>query len=233
MAGLFSALGTPASPDRVAVLDVNFNQVFPAARPLNARVREASQLFKHPTETGQSLTDYSILDPIEIDFFMIVEAANYNDTYQQIRNLYLNKTILIVQTRSATYTNMVIGEMPHDERPEAIDALQIALHFQQVQIVPNPTTFAPADPTQGDTQQLGNQNGYTISGVQTIVGDQTEPLEAFSGVPPEAQQTSGMVATGVQTITGPTSIPLTPQSDVVITGVQSMTSQVSIGSAFQ
>lgn len=216
----------PNNPDKVCVLDAAFNQVFPDARPLQARVIERSQMFDHPIETGQIITDYSIVLPIEIDLPVIVQAGFYRNTYQQIRNLYLNKTLLTVQTNTTNYPNMVIAEMPHEERPELFDALPLTIKFRQVQIVPDPSTYDPADPTQLDTQVLGQQNGYVITGVATNTGTQTIP--SYSSVPPNAGTISG-----VQTINGPQTIPLPTTEDIPVTGVQTVTSQQSISQVFQ
>lgn len=216
----------PNNPDKVCVLDSSFNQVFVNARPMAARVIERSSMFDHPIETGQIITDYSIVLPIEIELPIIVQAPFYRDTYQQIRNLYLNKNLLTVQTNTANYTNMVISEIPHEERPELFDALPLTIKFRQVQLVPDPSTYVPADPTQLDTETLGQQNGYVINGVATSNGTQTIP--SYSSVPPNAGTISG-----VQTINGPQTIAIPTNEDVTVTGVQTVTSQQSISQVFQ
>lgn len=218
--------------DRVAVLDEAFNQVFPFARPLSVRVNERSQLMDHTTETGQVITDYSIILPIEIDLSVIVEAENYRDTYEQIRTLYTTKQLLTVQTNTANYPDMVIADMPHEERTEIYDALPIALHFRQIQLVPDPSTYDPADPASADTQSLGQQNGYTITGVQTINGTETIPAgtTTYSSVPPV---NSGIQASGVQTMNGVQTISVPTTENIPVTGVQTITSQQSLSQVLQ
>lgn len=151
-----------AGADQVAVFDSNFFQLFPNARPLQAQVRENGRLMEHPLEKGQIITDYRIILPIEIELPMLVTAEFYRDTYQQIKRSFLNSDLLSVQTRADNYQNMVIAEMPHRETPDQFDVLTIYLRFKQVQIVFPTPDFSPADPSQSDTQNLGEQTSTTF-----------------------------------------------------------------------
>lgn len=214
--------------DRVAVFDSGFTQVFQNARPMKAKVNETSELFDHPVESGQRNTDYAIIDPIEIELPMIVESFFYRATYQQIKQLYITKELLTVQTNTANYPNMVIARMPHDEEPDKFDALQITLHFREKQLVPDPSTFVPAEPTWADTAALGQQNGYTIT--NTVTGDITNVPPggiAYSSVPPSTGTISGVAG-----LNGPQTIPIATAQSIPVTGVQTVTTQQSIGSVF-
>lgn len=219
----------PFTVDAVAVFDSAFQQVFVHARPARARVYERSALLDHPIETGQLVTDYSIELPTEIEWPVIVEAANYRNTYQQIRNLYSSKELLTVQTNAANYDAMVIAEMPHEEKPELFDAMPMVIKFRQVLLVPDPSTYVPLDPASVDTQPIGQLTGYDITGVQTQNGTATIPLDTttYSSVPP-----SGTLISGVQTPNGPQTIALQQNNDIPVTGVQTVTSVQSIDSSF-
>ena len=216
------------TPDRVAVFDTAFAQVFPFARPVNVRVSERSQMLDHPIETGQIITDYSIVLPIEIEISFIVESVFYQEMYQQIRGYFVNKELLTVQTSTASYLNMVIADMPHEERPDLYDALPISVHFRQIQVVPNPTTYAPADPQQTDTKTVGQQTPYEITGVQTMQGTQTIPSTSYSSVPPA----NSITASGVQTMSGPQTVTFPADNGYTITGAQTLTPEQSLGSSF-
>lgn len=148
----------PSSVDSVAVYDTNFNQLFPNARPIKALVRQNARAMEHPLENGQIITDYRIILPTEIELGVIVQAQFYQSTYQEILNNYMNSTLLVVQTKTATYLNMIISEMPHEESPELFDALPMGIRFKQVLLVTQQSTYAPADPLQSNTQTLGEQN---------------------------------------------------------------------------
>ena len=212
--------------DRVQILDSNFTQVFPYARPLKANVRENSRLLDHPIETGQVITDYSIVLPIEIEIPIIMEALYYADTYQQIRSLYLSKELLTVQTLTENYSNMVIAEMPHAEKPEMFDAISMLLKFREIQINPTASTYSPADPTQNDTVPLGQQSSYPVTPVNQHGATGSWD---YSSVPPS----SGIgTASGVQTMQGQQTIPIPPANPISVTGAATMTSSSTIGQGF-
>lgn len=155
MAGL---INLPSSADVVGIFDENFNQLFADARPMRATIRQNARAMEHPIESGQIITDYRIILPIEIEIPFMVAPEFYRDTYEQIQNLFLNSELLLVQTVASLYVNMIISEMPHQESPEHFNSLHILLRFKQVQVVASETTFAPESPTDTNTQNIGVQN---------------------------------------------------------------------------
>lgn len=166
----------PIAIDVVGIFDDNFNQLFTGARPLRAQLREIARAMEHPLETGQIITDYRIILPIEITIPVIISQQNYDDTYQEIRTAFVNSTIVVVRTRTGIYNNMVITEIPHEEDAEKYDAITMYLKFKQVQVVQANSDFAPADPTQADTQQIGQQNPVTFT---PAAATQTQINQAF------------------------------------------------------
>lgn len=163
-----------ASADVVCILDENFRQLFPEARPMRADVRENGRTMEHPLETGQIVSDYRIILPIEIEIPVVIMAEDYRNVYQQIKTQYLNSSLLTVQTTSSVYPNMLLAEMPHRESPELYNTLTIYLRFKQVQLVQANSTFAPLDPENTDTQKLGAQNPSAVTTPST-----PETINAF------------------------------------------------------
>lgn len=216
------------TPDRVAVFDDSFTQVFQFARPVNARVIERSQMLDHPIETGQLITDYSYLLPIEIEIAFIVEADFYQAMYQQIRTLFVGKDLLTVQTSTASYTNMVIANIPHEERPELYDALPINLSFRQIQVVPNPDNYQPADPAQNNTKSLGQQNSAPVVPITTTITNTNITTTDYSSVPPQTSSGNAFSSS----LSGPQSVDVTTANNLPVTGVQTLTSDQSTASAF-
>jgi len=53
--------GTQSVADTVAVFDNSFNQLFAAARPINADVTPTAKVMKHPLESGGSIVDNRII----------------------------------------------------------------------------------------------------------------------------------------------------------------------------
>jgi hypothetical protein len=212
--------------DSVAVLD-GFTQIFEAARPMRATVRQPSRLLDHPIETGQVITDYSINLPVEIDLTVIVQAQDYRSTYAEIYQYFQTKGLLTVQLKTANYANMVIADIPHEETTQLYDAFQMVIKFRQILVNQAATSsnFSPADPTQSNTQALGQQNSYAPTSTQTTLGTQTSPGTAYSSVyPPTA--TANQVQQGPQTVG-------IPQIDNVPTGsIQTLTSEQSLSTSF-
>lgn len=235
----------PNAADSVAVFDADFNQVFSNARPIRVQPRPTSRLLKHPTENGQLVPDYAVIDPITIDMQLIVEAQFYRDTYQEIKNLYQTKPYLTVQTRADTFSNMVIVDMPNDENPNMLNALSINLVFEQVLVVTSTSNFLPADPTQVDTQQLGEQSTYPITPVASsnqgvapvsppppLTGMTPENAQRFYSSVQTSQLPSGYTISGLQTPSGTTSISSDTTIPAGITNPQTLINQNSISSAF-
>lgn len=152
--------------DYVAVFTQDFTQVFPRARILKATVKEQAKVMEHPVETGAIITDHRIILPVEIELSLILQSADYADTYKTIRQYYLNATLLVVQTRSGIYDNQLIASMPHEEDPTQYDALTIALSLKQVLFVK--ATYGKAkNPKNSSTVNRGTQQPTTPSAAKT------------------------------------------------------------------
>lgn len=169
--------GTRHSADVIGVYTSNFVQVFPRARAVKATVRPPAKLMEHPLETGTEIVDHRIILQIEIELSMILQAADYKNTYQQIRKYFLNGTLLYVQTKSAVYKNQIIAEMPHDEDPEMYDALAMGLKLKEVQFASTVFSFTPVNTVDTNTIQRGQQEGETPS-----PGNSRSGLSSLTGI---------------------------------------------------
>lgn len=135
-------LGAPAllmptaSVDVVAVLDgESFEQVFADARPMEAAVYEALDLMEHPLEDGATIVDHRVIRPVEIDLPLRISTANYRDVYAEIRQLWLDGTLLTVQTRTRSYESMLIERIPHKESSEGLDTITLDLRLKEARFV--------------------------------------------------------------------------------------------------
>jgi hypothetical protein len=145
----------------------SFGQMFANARPLKATVRETSKVMEHPVETGAVIADHHIINPVEIDLSMIVNSQFYAATYTQMRQAFVNATLLSVKTRVGTYSDMIIADMPHEEDAEQYDAITIALHLKQVLFVVEGTSstiqnFQPTSPANSNTIGSGLQQAAAL-----------------------------------------------------------------------
>ena len=145
--------------DPVAIFTQDFVQVFASARPLKAVVKEEAKVMEHPIETGGTIVDHRIVLPVEIDLSLVINANDYQDTYAQIKEYYLNSTLLVVQTRSGVYQNQIISSMPHEEDPSQYDVLSVALSFKQIQFVTAKFAASPRNASNKKTVDRGVQQG--------------------------------------------------------------------------
>ena len=142
--------------DDVAVYD-GFTQVFTAARPMSATVKNEAKLMEHPVESGAAVADHKVGQPVQIELSLMVAGGNYRDVYAEIKQLYEEGRLLVVQTRADSYDDQVIEALPHEEDPETFDALKIDLKTRQVRIVSAQIQVLPKKPAQQKTQQTGEK----------------------------------------------------------------------------
>ncbi len=159
---IFDARNPPRTADVVAVLDGQTGrQVFGSARPMKATVSESAKLLAHPLEDGGNIVDHRIILPIGLSLAMILDANTYRETYQEIRQIFRESRRLSVQTKTATYTNLYLQNIPHDEDPALFDTATIVLEFietliAQVQIQALPPA-AVASANDASTLERGEQ----------------------------------------------------------------------------
>ncbi len=139
----------------------DYVQVFPKARPMKATVREESRPMEHPLETGAIITDHRIILPVQVELSMLMYSGDYADTYKAIRQLFLDGTLLTVQTNSGVYENQLIQSMPHDESPDQYGTLTMALKLKQVIFVSARFGVVPRNPVNLTVTDRGQQQGTT------------------------------------------------------------------------
>lgn len=159
-------VATQAS-DVVGVFTADFVQVFERARPLKATIKEDAKVFEHPLETGATITDHRIILPIEIELSLMLQSKDYRNVYNIIKQLFLNATLLVVQTRTGVYENQLISSMPHEEDPELYDAITLALKLKQAQFVePQFSSLPPRavrNKSQSSTEKRGEQQPVPVT----------------------------------------------------------------------
>lgn len=174
---LSTAIGLLSSRriDVVQIIDQqSMRQTFAAARPMRAEVREYSRGMKYPIETGAILTDNIIAEPTEIRMDLFIPAAAYSTVYPQIRSARLNGVYFVVQTRTGTYKNMYIEEMPHDENVDMFSAVTMHIKFlEAIQVGATAT---------GSTQVLDNFSPAPAQDFLTINNGLISGLAAGSSI---------------------------------------------------
>jgi hypothetical protein len=156
--------------DVVCVLDATLAQVFQAARPIKATVKEESKAMEHPLETGATITDHRVILPVEIELSMVLTAEDYRGTYRQIRDLFAKGELLTVQTRTDSYRNMTITAMPHEETADAYDAINLGLTLKEVLYVAAQfSDLQVSKPADSRTVQRGEQQPQATTKKQSSI----------------------------------------------------------------
>lgn len=164
IANIISSL-TPLiyNADKVSVFSQDYTQLFKGARPIKAVIKESSKVMEHPIENGAVVTDHRIVLPVEIQLSMILTPATYRQTYNAVKQLYLDGTLLIIQTRSGIYENQLIQEMPHEEDTTIYNTITLALNLKQVQMVTAQFTTTPKAAKNSNTVNRGTQNTTPVA----------------------------------------------------------------------
>ncbi len=156
--------------DLVAILDINGAQVFETASPLKATIKPEIKYMTHPVEDGGNITDHRIILPNVVAITLVLEAGNYRDTYQQIKQSAVESTPFIVQTKSDTFNNMRIAEYPSEEDPQYFDTVIVNLVFREIQFDSARIQLLPpesvADPSDASTVDRGEQQGQETENEQ-------------------------------------------------------------------
>lgn len=158
----FPSFPVSNTSNQVAIFDKDFNQLFPEAKIIKVSIKEDIKVMEHPLETGETITDHAIIQPIEIEIDILIRNPNYINTYNIIKKLATDFTELTVQTNTGTYQNQIIASMPHIESSEVYDGAIINLKLKEALfITPQYGTvpISPKNPKNSSTNDRGTQNG--------------------------------------------------------------------------
>lgn len=99
---------------------------------MDANVDITSELCDHPVETGQVITDASVLNPITATVNIVMPTAFYTKIYEQVLDYFTNKKKIILLTKFGMYKNMVIKSMPYKLQHSDVDRPVISLTLRQI-----------------------------------------------------------------------------------------------------
>lgn len=136
----------------VAIFDASLRQILQSAKPLRATVKETSKLPEHPLESGAVINDHKIINPAEVEVTFFLAAGEFSAIYQTIRQIYLSGQLVTVQTKTASYRNMTIAELPHEETPDFIDALVVNVKFREIRLSTAQFGILPPSSVQNKSQ---------------------------------------------------------------------------------
>lgn len=167
-----TAIGLFTSTKQVDIVQIlnqeTMGQVFSEARPIKATIKETAKVMQYPVEMGATLTDNRVSNPTEIDMSLFIPSSAYSTAYIQIRTAWQNATLLSVQTRTGTYKNMIIMDMPHEEDPDMFSAITMQIRFVEVIMInalgkSSVDNFSPAVPQYQNTLNTGLIQGLAAT----------------------------------------------------------------------
>lgn len=152
----------------VQVLDgEGFGVLFESAAPMRLTVRDEKRATRFPVETGGERSDHVIDNAIEIAIEFVLTGREARQQFQAMRQAYLERRLVTVQTRMGTYDNMLIEAFPHEETVTVSDGAVLPVRFLEwLEIQPEYGELQQsevADPKQSSTVQRGAQTGATPS----------------------------------------------------------------------
>lgn len=162
VAGALGTFISTAAADVVGVYKQDtFIQVFAKARPIKAEIKEDSKLMEHPLENGATVVDHRIVLPVEIELSLVLLYGEYREVYEEIKQAYLNATLLSAHTKTSVYDNLIIASLPHVEDADMYDAVALALKLREVQFITVTSTVVPLEPKNKSTTERGTQQTKT------------------------------------------------------------------------
>lgn len=117
--------------DVTGVFDSKFNQVFSLARPMKVAVLEDAKAMQHPLETGATVTDHVIINPVSIELTLFLTGDEYKATYEQIKTLFKAVELLTVTTKTGSYPSMFISGIPHEETSDMFDVVPMTMKLEE------------------------------------------------------------------------------------------------------
>lgn len=143
-------------------------QLFTNARTMKANVNRNSKIMDHPLETGQPVSDYKIILPVEIELGVLVDSTDSESIYDAMVAAFLSSQPLTVRTNATSYSNIVVAGMPHDESPDMWGMLVIGLKLREAQLVTVQFQDLPAanvaTATDQSTVNTGEQTAPAVTG---------------------------------------------------------------------
>lgn len=145
--------------DVVAITGAGFVPLFTQARPLTAGVYETADVMEHPLETGAVIADHIVFQPVEIELpLLCVGDLAYRSTYALLRSTFNAGTLLTIRTRTGSYPNMVITDLPHEETADVFDGIAIRLRLREARFV-TPKTGLSKEQTKDAKQASSTSKG--------------------------------------------------------------------------
>lgn len=145
----------------VVILDNDsLQELWVGSDVMRVSVHETSKATRYAVEDGTSRNDHVIQNPTEIEISMIL-AGEMARLFQLLKQTYLERKLVTVQTKTDVYTDMLVEEIPHEQDAGMTDGVTVDVRLLEWrEIAPEYgelTTNKVANPSQSDTVNRGSQ----------------------------------------------------------------------------
>lgn len=127
---------------------------------MRVSVHETSKATRYAVEDGTSRNDHVIQNPTEISVSMVL-AGEVARLFQLLKQTYLDRKLVTVQTKTDVYTDMLVEEIPHEQDAGMTDGVTVDVRLLEWrETAPEYgelTTNKVANPDQSDTVNRGSQ----------------------------------------------------------------------------
>lgn len=127
----------------------------------------SSDLCDHPIETGQVITDASIINPVSAELNIVMPTAFYTTIFEEVMNYYKEKKKIVMLTKFGVYSDMVISAMPYKLEHGTVDRPVIALRLRQIMEVQ--PTYETVDITE---KGIGESDARVMDDTDTAILNQ-------------------------------------------------------------
>lgn len=169
------------------------SEVLEGADKVRCSVNEHVTFFQQPLENGRNLIEHRIFQPVGIVFQMILvdstslanlaTTGGFNvtarDLYDKIRRLFIDGTLLSIQTRTNVYPNQIIEAIPHEETSDIFNGVVLVFRSSEQFVESENTSFDPVDENDASTLQRGKLNALEAGATAGFVALAT--LAAIAG----------------------------------------------------
>ena len=145
----------------IGLFTADGKQLFQGAESMTVQVNPTSKVAQHPLEDGTSVVDHRVILATEAHVILICHGDKYIDTYNEVRQVFHSGELLTLFTAVGVRENMYIATMPHDETPDMLGAVPIALRLVEAQFFKAQgqaiNTKKVKDPKNSGTAKRGEQ----------------------------------------------------------------------------
>lgn len=143
----------------------DFTPVLQRLHILNLSADEAKNVTSFAVEDGSVRSDHAYDEQTEIVLVCTYSGPDSPAIYSELKHIYDDNQLLIVQTRNNTYKDMILAGLPREEPGEIADGTVVSLILRQWRDVKaREGTFTVSEvavPQQSDTATGGVKQGAT------------------------------------------------------------------------